>query len=458
MHSLDQLRASELIGITRLKLNCGLSEFPREIFDLADTLEILDLSDNALSSLPDDLPRLHKLRVIFCSDNKFAELPEVLGQCIELSMIGFKANRILKVSAHSLPAKLRWLVLTDNQIGELPAEIGNCTQLQKLMLSGNQLRSLPLELAACFQLELLRIAANKLTEFPCCLLSLPRLSWLAYAGNPFCEGRESSAHVEVPVRDAHWDELQICNQLGEGASGVIYKAEYRDADDVRSVAVKLFKGDVTSDGLPYCEMLACIAAGVHPNLISIERKLIGHPEGMSGLLMPLVNAEFSNLAGPPSLHSCTRDIYESELSFDLDTMLEILQGIASAARHLHHRGLMHGDLYGHNILFHADGRSLLGDFGAASLFDPESSHAQALQQIEVRAFGCLLEEMIERCQTLTVSAPVIERLLDLKTACLNEKVELRPLFVDVESMLSTIAGSHSDEVGIAQAEEFTMVN
>jgi predicted Ser/Thr protein kinase len=448
MHSLDQLRAGELIGITRLNLRGGLSAFPREIFDLADTLEILDLSGNALSSLPDDFSRLHKLRIIFCSDNQFTELPMVLGQCIGLSMIGFKANRIIKVSPQSLPAQLRWLVLTNNLIEELPAEIGNCTRLQKLMLSGNQLRSLPLELAACSQLELLRVAANKLNEFPAHLLSLPRLSWLAYAGNPFCEKREDFAASEAFILDAHWDQLQICNQLGEGASGVIYKAAYRDADDVRSVAVKLFKGDVTSDGLPHCEMLACIAAGMHPNLISIERRLTGHPEGMNGLLMPLIDPEFSNLSGPPSLHSCTRDIYGAELFFDLATVLKLVHGIASAAAHLHRRGIMHGDLYAHNILFHSDGRALLGDFGAASLFDPESSNAQILQRIEVRAFGYLLEEMIARCQTLIVSQAVLEQLLDLQTACLNEKIEFRPLFDDVESTLSRIAGWRHDEAGI----------
>jgi hypothetical protein len=48
MHTLAQLRAGELSGITRLDLSCGLTEFPREIFDLADTLEILNLSGNAI--------------------------------------------------------------------------------------------------------------------------------------------------------------------------------------------------------------------------------------------------------------------------------------------------------------------------------------------------------------------------------------------------------------------------
>ena len=71
MHTLAQLRAGELSGITRLDLAEGLTEFPREIFDLADSLEVLNLSGNALSALPEDLHRLTRLRVLFCSDNRF---------------------------------------------------------------------------------------------------------------------------------------------------------------------------------------------------------------------------------------------------------------------------------------------------------------------------------------------------------------------------------------------------
>ena len=71
MHTLAQLQAGELHGVTRLQLAEGLTHFPAEIFSLADSLEILDLSNNALSELPDDLHRLHRLKVIFCSNNRF---------------------------------------------------------------------------------------------------------------------------------------------------------------------------------------------------------------------------------------------------------------------------------------------------------------------------------------------------------------------------------------------------
>lgn len=434
MSTLEQLRAGELAGVKRLQLACGLTEFPREIFDLADTLEILDLSGNALSSLPDDLPRLHKLRIIFCSDNQFTELPEVLGSCATLSMVGFKANRIRTVSGKSLPPQLRWLVLTGNEVEELPAELGHRPLLQKLMLAGNRLRALPAELANCHRLELLRIAANQLDELPAWLPALPRLTWLAYAGNPFCAELE---HAE-PGASIAWSSLQLGQKLGEGASGVIYRADHLQAGgNSAKVAVKLFKGAMTSDGSPLCEMAACLGAGAHPNLIPILGEITDHPDGTHGLVMSLIEPDFGNLAGPPSLDSCTRDVYPDGKRFSLPAMLSIAAGIASAVRQLHQRGIMHGDLYAHNILHCGEGRTLLGDFGAASFYAPKGPHAASLQRLEVRAFGCLLEELLQRCEAPAAADAVLAQLAELQTACLQPGAA-RPLFSEIAAQLATL--------------------
>ncbi len=139
MHTLEQLRSGALIGTRRLDLSCGLHTLPPEVFDLADTLEVLNLSGNQLSTLPHELPRLHRLKVIFCSNNPFTQLPEVLGDCAAMQLVGFKACRIHHVPGAAMPPLLRWLVLTDNAIAQLPTEVGQRPALQKLMLAGNQI-------------------------------------------------------------------------------------------------------------------------------------------------------------------------------------------------------------------------------------------------------------------------------------------------------------------------------
>jgi Protein kinase domain/Leucine rich repeat len=431
MHTLAQLRDGQLRGITRLDLSCGLTEFPTEIFDLADSLEILNLSDNVLTDLPDDLPRLHKLRVIFCSNNRFTHVPEVLGRCPQLTMIGFKANQIHTLSANALPTALRWLILTDNQLSSLPDELGRCTQLQKLMLSGNRLTTLPATVRACTALELVRIASNQFSALPEWLLSLPKLSWLAYADNPFCATLEADVleRQAAQLRHIAWQDLSLQEQLGQGASGVIYRALLSDANKDHQ--------QVTSDGLPECEMAACMAAGDHPNLIGVTGILSDHPDASHGLIMSLIDARFTNLAGPPSLTSCTRDIYANDIRFSFEVALNIAKGIASAAAHLHAHGILHGDLYAHNILVTDAGESLLGDFGAASFIDTKDSQTTlGLQRVEVRAFGCLLEELLERCEKNAESAKSIDSLWALQTRCMEQTPSKRPSFLEITEWLN----------------------
>jgi len=417
MHTLAQLKAGELRGTTRLSLSEGLTEFPREIFELADTLEILDLSGNALSALPDDLYRLRRLRVLFASNNRFTHLPESLGQCAELSMIGFKANRITTVAPEALPPKLRWLILTDNALTHLPDSIGRCAALQKLMLAGNRVRRLPATLADCRRLELLRIAANDLNALPDWLFSLPRLSWLAFAGNPFTSDPPVSAAPAI-----NWRDIYLQQVLGAGASGVIHQARMKS----ELVAVKLFKGAVTSDGLPHSEMMACLHAGAHPNLIPVRGRVIGAPQGREALVMDLIDPAFRVLAGPPSFESCTRDIYATDTRFTAQTARLIARGIASAAAHLHSRGLLHGDLYAHNILHNGHGGALIGDFGAASFY---YSGDTALQRLDVRAFGCLLEDLVQ------YSDATDEAMIAWRDACLSDDQASRPLFAEMAEAL-----------------------
>jgi len=432
MHTLEALRAGELTGVQRLDLSCVLSGFPREIFALADTLEILNLSGNALSALPDDLPRLHKLRVIFCSDNLFTHVPEVLGRCPQLEMIGFKANRIETLSAAALPPKLRWLILTDNRLRELPPELGSCDRLQKLMLAGNRLQHLPDALADCKNLELLRIAANRFEHLPDWLFTLPRLAWLACAGNPCSDSNEAAALEHLHITPVEWHQLEMHHQLGEGASGVIYRAHHHARNE--AVAVKLFKGTLTSDGLPRSEKAASIVAGAHPGLIPVIGKISEHPEQTPGLVMSLIDPAFRNLAGPPSLASCTRDIYADDEHFTLPVALNIACGIAAVAEHLHAQGIMHGDLYAHNILWDEAGDCLLGDFGAASFLPQDAQQAAAMQRIEVRAYACLLEELLDRCET--TDATTVQALRDLQQRCDHADASRRPLFADLHRELT----------------------
>jgi hypothetical protein len=432
MHTLDQLRSGALIGIRRLDLSCDLKTLPAEVFDLADTLEVLNLSNNRLSSLPRDLPRLHKLKVLFCSNNPFTHLPEVLGDCAALQQVGFKACQITEVPGAALPPLLRWLTLTDNAITALPRELGQRPAMQKLMLAGNRLRDLPAGLADAQNLELLRLSANQFTQLPGWLSDLPRLAWLALAGNPLGWHRAEP----TPLARVPWAQLQVDGLLGEGASGHIYRVHQQGSTE--GLALKLFKGAVTSDGLPEHELAACLAAGQHPALCTPSAQLVDHPQGTPGLLLPLIPAHYANLAGPPSLDSCTRDVYAHGLRIPVPALLRLAQGMAAAVAHLHQCGVLHGDFYAHNILWDpANGQALLSDFGAGTLLPVDQpALSRALQALEVRAFGYLLEELLAHAAPEPAHASALATVEALARACLHTLPAERPAMVDVAESLA----------------------
>jgi serine/threonine protein kinase len=421
MQTLIQLKRGELKGSAYLELSEGLDHFPEEIFGLSETLETLDLSFNKLTALPADFGRLKKLKFFFCSGNLFSTLPEVLADCPLLDIAGFKSNRIETVPERSLNSNLRWLILTNNKISVLPPAIGKCARLQKLMLAGNQLTELPAELKNCQNLSLLRISANKFTTLPQWLLSMPKLSWLAISGNLF----NKKPNV-LPPAFINWGELEINQLLGEGASGMIYKAIGKSEN--KAVAVKVFKGAVTSDGYPEDEMNAYIAAGSHAGLAKLIGQIHAHPEGKTGLVMELIPPRFFNLGMPPTLDTCTRDVFKENFSLSLQKVLKIAATIASLAAQLHDNGITHSDLYAHNILIDDDGNTLFSDFGAASFYDKtDLKTAHAFERLEVSAYGYLLDDLLSLCSEKG-NENALRKITGLKNECLAPTISSRPGF------------------------------
>nr|WP_301542007.1 leucine-rich repeat-containing protein kinase family protein [Shewanella sp. KJ2020] len=438
VQTLAQLRAGQLQGVTRLQLVEGLTEFPREIFDLADTLEILDLSNNQLSTLPEDLHRLTHLKIIFASNNRFDHLPEALGRCTNLEMIGFKVNQIKTVTASALPLQTRWLILTDNQIETLPEAMGNLPRLQKLALAGNRLTALPESMANCRNLELVRLSANQLQALPAWLLGLPKLTWLAFAGNPFSHTLVDPHADVATVANVTLDDIKLAEKLGEGASGVIYRGDWLNQAMVAAtgspqVAVKLFKGEVTSDGYPADELDCCLTTGDHPSLI----KVVAHisQKEQLGLVMELIPPGFSNLGLPPSLATCTRDTFNADTQFSLEEVAKIASQLADAMAHMHAKQISHGDVYAHNIMVDAKMNLLFGDFGAASnLRHLSQTERLAMEAIEVRALGCLIEDLLVYVDA-SANPDAFARLVSLKDRCMSMDLAARPRFMAAKKAL-----------------------
>jgi hypothetical protein len=93
-------------------------------------------------------------------------------------------------------------------------------------------------------------------------------------------------------------------------------------------------------------------------------------------------------------------------------------------------------LYAHNTLYSEDGFSYLGDFGAASFYDKNHFSADMLERLDIRAFGCFMEDILTR--TVSLNELATAKLSSLMQSCFEADSTKRPNFNTVVEQLEEI--------------------
>ncbi|CAH1646755.1 unnamed protein product [Spodoptera littoralis] len=121
----------------------NLSNIPADI-NRCRHLQYLDLGKNLLMELPPELGDLNNLRELVISNNKFTKIPRCVYQLDNLEILLAAENKIdeINVSSDALARlkKLAVLDLTNNNIFTVPPELGHFTHLRTLELMGNCFR------------------------------------------------------------------------------------------------------------------------------------------------------------------------------------------------------------------------------------------------------------------------------------------------------------------------------
>jgi tRNA A-37 threonylcarbamoyl transferase component Bud32 len=218
------------------------------------------------------------------------------------------------------------------------------------------------------------------------LFQLPNLCWIAFSDNPFVEKSINQLVLDNSLEIL--DKLEQHELLGTGASGVTHRATW---NGTTCVAVKTYFGEMTSDGNPRQERTLSLVASTlsSPCLI----KVVGQTQNGS-LVMELLE-NFGAFAGPPSMESCSRDVYNKDHVVTVHQAVSMVTGLLVSLVNLHEVGICHGDFYGHNILVSRDDctKVRLSDFGAAFAYDHAAEYGRYIEKIEMRAFAHLVTEI-----------------------------------------------------------------
>jgi internalin A len=176
IRELKNLRTLHISGnrISDISLLCELS-----------LLETLDLSFNALKTLPLEIGRLSNLQHLWLNNNQLQQIPPEIGSLTNLKSLWLSSNKLSRIPSQVGNLNtLESLDLSKMAITELPQELGNLRHLQRLDLDSNSLTNIPAELSRLKNLKILFLDYNDLNEIPNEIALIPGLRTLSINGNP----------------------------------------------------------------------------------------------------------------------------------------------------------------------------------------------------------------------------------------------------------------------------------
>ena len=249
-----------------------------------------------------------------------------------------------------------------------------------------------------------------------------------------------------PLPTVDEKRLVLLEKLGEGASGIVWSADW-DADSIgktRKVALKVFKGSVTSDGLPTDEIkiFSKLSGATFDTEEGMDRSkgikplpcVLGQTtvDNKLAVILNLIPKEFQTLGNPPNFRTCTRDTFPKGFVLNISALLSIVRDIICAMCIMHDLHVAHGDLYAHNIMFGGSNSeavaATLCDFGASTYYHGiDKSIADKFERIEVLAFGNLLEDLSSIVQIKDqAEESVLQELQKVQRQCQDHSISSRP--------------------------------
>lgn len=235
----------------------GLTSIPPEIGELAELVDIVDLSNNKLSDVPVEIGLLKKLERLDLNNNRFKVVPTRIYDLVGLKNLQLRMNQLANLDPKiALLRELNVLILDENQLTDIPLQIKNLEKLEYLSLSNNCLRAVPLgvtqlvrlhlddnrlktltsEIGKFTKLKFLSLNNNQLVTIPVEITQLMRLKSLNLSNNPnlsippeIVAQKENAQAIldylrerqEAPARPLNEAKLILVGQGGVGKTSLV---------------------------------------------------------------------------------------------------------------------------------------------------------------------------------------------------------------------------------------------
>ncbi|KAF9086116.1 kinase subunit of RNA polymerase II carboxy-terminal domain kinase I, partial [Mortierella sp. GBA35] len=150
------------------------------------------------------------------------------------------------------------------------------------------------------------------------------------------------------------DLYERVGQVGEGTYGKVYKARNKQTGEY--VALKRIRMEAEKDGFPITAMreIKLLQSLNHPHVISLKELMVS--KGAVYMVFEYMDYDLTGILSHPHLKFQPKHVK--------CLMKQLLEGLGF----LHHKGVLHRDIKGSNLLVNKLGELKLADFGLARVF------------------------------------------------------------------------------------------
>ncbi|KAF8309339.1 Pkinase-domain-containing protein [Clavulina sp. PMI_390] len=179
--------------------------------------------------------------------------------------------------------------------------------------------------------------------------SAPNLEMAASSSK---KGKASDSNAP-PTRDG--DTYNIVSQVGEGTFGQVYKAV--NSQNNTKVALKRIRMEGEKDGFPVTAMreIKLLQSLRHENIVKLHEMMVSK-NGSVYMVFEYMD------------HDLTGILSQQQFQFTPAHLKSLCHQMLAGVAYLHHKGVIHRDMKGSNILISTQGVLKLADFGLARFY------------------------------------------------------------------------------------------
>ena len=180
---LQSLVATNRAGLVRVILRGDKGAIPAEAFSGLDSIKMIDLSERGTKEVPEEVLALKGIKEFYFVRNGMEKMPDFSRWAETLDYLNLDDNAIAEIpSSVGGLVKLRWLRLNGNKIKELPASLSSLKDLRRIYLKRNGLSAVPDVMKEWTALEDVTLDGNPIASVPDWLVTLPKLRAVSMNG------------------------------------------------------------------------------------------------------------------------------------------------------------------------------------------------------------------------------------------------------------------------------------